>query len=618
MSGLLTVVKRVPPLSLWLLLGGVTLSACASNAATPRGTMEAASTAVSAPPVAATPRPTEPRASYHFLRGHLAELSQDFDGAVQQYQAAIGIDGTSDFLKTRLAVLYFTMGDTTHALSYAEQVRPAGVRDAQTLSQLAGIYAGSGQRDKALEIYDRAIAVDAERAEAHFSKGLLLTNLKRYEQAEAAFQEGLKVAPNSPLAHYYLGRLALERREPAQAITSFERAIEANPTFEQAYLSLGAVHEASHSPERAVTLYRRYLDQVNPQSREVRQQLIRLYLQGRSYPDALRELEATTAHDPTDLDAQLRMSLILGEMKEYPKALAKLEAILKERPDELRVRDYQALMFEENKQFDRAKQAYEDNLAREANYYDSRLHYGFLLYRQKQWAEAAEQLKAALRLNPKQADGHLLLGLTYLQSEQPDLAAKVFEEAVTHHPTNADLFFNLGTAYDKLNRFDDVVRAMERSLQLDPKHADALNYLGYTYADRGVKVEEAVTLTQRAVALKPENGYYVDSLAWAFFKQGRLADALTEMKRAVSLVGEDPVLFEHLGDIYLKQNQKSEAREAWLHSLELDPKNGKLLERFRASGLTDEIAEERIRQAQQKPPSASTAIPPASGPSSSQ
>lgn len=618
MPELRTHVKRSPPVSLWLLVGGITLSACASNAAAPRGTLEAAATVVNPPPVPAVARPTEPRASYHFLRGYLAELSQDFDAAVHQYKAAIGIDGTSDFLKTRLAALYFTIGDTTHAMSYAEQVRPGSVHDAQTLSQLAGIYAGSGQREKALEIYDRAIAVDPERAEAYFSKGLLLTNLKRYEQAEVAFQAGLKVAPNSPLAHYYLGRLALERREPAQAITAFERAIEANPSFEQAYLSLGAVHEASHSPERAVALYRRYLEQVNPQSREVRQQLIRLYLQGRSYPEALRELEATTVQDPSDLDAQLRMSLILGEMKEYPKALAKLDAILKERPDELRVRDYQALMFEENKQFDRAKQAYEDNLARDANYYDSRLHYGFLLYRQKHWGEAAEQLKAALRLNPTQADGHLLLGLTYLQAEQPDLAAKVFEEGVTHHPSNADLFFNLGTAYDKLNRFDDVVRAMERSLQIDPKHADALNYLGYTYADRGVKVDEAVALTQRAVALKPENGYYIDSLAWAFFKKGRLADALTEMKRAVSLVGDDPVIFEHLGDIYLKQNQKSEARDAWLHSLELDPKNGKLLDRFRANGLTDEVAEERIRQAQQKSPVSSTATTPAAGSSSPQ
>jgi uncharacterized protein HemY len=77
-------------------------------------------------------------------------------------------------------------------------------------------------------------------------------------------------------------------------------------------------------------------------------------------------------------------------------------------------------------------------------------------------------------------------------------------------------------------------------------------------------------------------------------------EALAEMKRAVALAGDDPVLYEHLGDIYAKQRNFTEAREAWLRALELDPSNSKLMERFRELGMGDPAQEERIQQAKQR------------------
>ncbi len=72
------------------------------------------------------------------------------------------------------------------------------------------------------------------------------------------------------------------------------------------------------------------------------------------------------------------------------------------------------------------------------------------------------------------------------------------------------------------------------------------------------------------------------------------------MKRALTLAGNDPVLYEHLGDIYAKQQNLSEAREAWLHALELDPSNTKLMDRFRDLGMGDPANEDRIQQAKRR------------------
>jgi Flp pilus assembly protein TadD len=179
------------------------------------------------------------------------------------------------------------------------------------------------------------------------------------------------------------------------------------------------------------------------------------------------------------------------------------------------------------------------------------------------------------------------------------MAIQTFKQGLDSHPENVDLRFNLGTAYDKLGRFSDVVREMEAVLELNPNHTDTLNYLGYSYADRGMNIDEALSLTQRAVALKPDNGYYVDSLGWALFKMGRVEEALVEIKRAAELVKNDPVIFEHMGEIYLLQNDRDKAKQAWLRSIELNPKNGKLQDRFREEGFGDPL--ESMLDLQPKP-----------------
>ncbi len=551
-------------------------------------------------PQARATTPADARAYYHFLNGYRAELSQDQEKAILEYQLALRGDPTSIFLKSRIAALLFSTGQLAAAVEFADRIPITDVSDAATLVQLAGIYAGSGQTEKALDLYDQAILKDPDESDSYFSKGVLLVNLKRLEEAERAFEQGIEKAKDSPVGYYYLGRIEVEAKQFDRAILHFERAISTNATFEPAYMALASIYESQQDRANAIAVYRKYLQVVNPHSKEGRQHLVRLYLYDKSYKEALSELEKVLVDNPDDLDAQLRSGLIYGELKDYPKAIERLNKILMERPTELRIRDYLGLMYEEVKEYDKAIQAYETNLKIQPTYVDGHLHMGFLFYRLKRSEDAILHLNETVKLNPKQGDAHLLLGLTYLQNEQYALASQAFENGIVHNPENPDLHFNLGTAYDKLNRFDDVVRAMESTLRLDPKYSDALNYLGYSYAERGIKIPEAISLIRRAISLKPNNGYYVDSLGWALFKMGELDEARAETIKATALVKDDPVIYEHLGEIYLKQNLIQEAREAWLRSLELDPSNLKLIERYREKGFGDPTLEERVQQAKRR------------------
>ena len=100
-----------------------------------------------------------------------------------------------------------------------------------------------------------------------------------------------------------------------------------------------------------------------------------------------------------------------------------------------------------------------------------------------------------------------------------------------------------------------------------------MNFIGYSYADRGIRLEEAEHLIVEALKIKPDNGYILDSLGWVHFKRNKIESALTHLKRALELLPGDANIMEHLGDVYLKIGRDQEALEQYRKALSLDPDN---------------------------------------------
>ncbi|HEX6864328.1 MAG TPA: tetratricopeptide repeat protein, partial [Thermoanaerobaculia bacterium] len=139
--------------------------------------------------------------------------------------------------------------------------------------------------------------------------------------------------------------------------------------------------------------------------------------------------------------------------------------------------------------------------------------------------------------------------------------------------------FLLGVAYERTEQRGKAVTEFRRVLELDPDFHAALNYLGYTYAESGENLEEALSLVGRAVALEPDNGSYVDSLGWTYYQLGRHEQARDILERAVRLEPADATLQEHLGDVYVALGQKERAREAYRRALELADDNAEQVQR---------------------------------------
>lgn len=167
----------------------------------------------------------------------------------------------------------------------------------------------------------------------------------------------------------------------------------------------------------------------------------------------------------------------------------------------------------------------------------------------------------------------------YQRLERYEESIPILEKLAANNPGQVISGFLLGAAYERTGQRDKAVAEFRRVLQVEPDFHAALNYLGYTFAEAGVNLEEALTLVSRAVALEPDNGAYVDSLGWAYYRLGRPEQARSYLERAARLEPEDATLQEHLGDVYVALGQTDRARQAYERALALEGDNAEQVRR---------------------------------------
>jgi tetratricopeptide (TPR) repeat protein len=165
---------------------------------------------------------------------------------------------------------------------------------------------------------------------------------------------------------------------------------------------------------------------------------------------------------------------------------------------------------------------------------DRQIHLGLaqMFERHKRWAEAEAELAAAEKLVEDEA------GAEYV-------------------------YFLRGALHERQKKYDLAEAEFRRVLEINPESALALNYLGYMFADQNMKLDEAVKLIERALDIDPYNGAYLDSLGWAYFRQGKLELAEEYLLRALQRLSRDPTIHDHLGDVYFKTGRFDLAEKAW-------------------------------------------------------
>lgn len=447
-----------------------------------------------------------------------------------------------------LAQLYSDKGDYAKAIDLLKELT-AQEPSSQLLATLAEAYERAGDTGNAVAAYRRAIEREASNTDLRHRLAQTLISAGRYADAITEYQVIARLNPEDLQAHIRLSQLHRHRGEFREA--------------EAALVKAGEL--AADNPE--VGLSRALLSEAEGKFAEATQ--------------ALSDLVATTTRAGgryTEQERHTRAILLeqLGQLhrrrEQFDTAVQTFDLMM-ELGEESTLRAYSQIIetLRQARRLDAALQRAQEAVERFADMTSLRLQLATLHGDRGELEQGVEMARSLLGGQPADREVHLSLAQIYERNKRYPEAEQALAEAEKLSNGRDDLefvYFLRGAINERQKKYEQAEREFRKALELNPTSALTLNYLGYMLADRGVKLEESVELVKRALALDPYNGAYLDSLGWAYFRQGKYELAEDYLRRAVERVSRDPVIHEHLGDLYEKLGRLELAEKHWERSLE--------------------------------------------------
>ncbi|HEX8569486.1 MAG TPA: tetratricopeptide repeat protein [Caulobacteraceae bacterium] len=202
----------------------------------------------------------------------------------------------------------------------------------------------------------------------------------------------------------------------------------------------------------------------------------------------------------------------------------------------------------------------------------ARARLAYVLQEQGRTEEALQAAQSAAALAPSELALQSTYGALLMEVGRNDEAVTLFDRLLAKDAADDwRTWYLRGTAHERAGRWNDAQRDLQHALKLAPEEPEVLNYLGYSWVDRGERLQEALGMIERAVQLRPRSGAIVDSLGWAKYRLGQFEEAVELLERAAELEPGDPTINDHLGDAYWRTGRKVEAHFQWRRVLTLEP-----------------------------------------------
>ena len=522
----------------------------------------------------------------HFVEGMAFEENGEMDRALESYRKVLNVDPGQSDLASRVAVLLIRQENFPQAIDVLKDALKANPNDAEPYRQLAFIYAKYLKKmDQAVDYANRAIALNPRDIETY--QRLVEIELAAGEEKKAleVLDRAAKVRSDDANFWVRLGKLYAVILYKTDSPPKPDELKRVNEVFKKA---------AEHANDDPAVL--KDVADYYASSQQLKE-AIALYL---------RVLEL----QPDDANAREKLATGFILTNQRGKAVEMLEQIIKQHPEKYQPYDLLAQVLDEEgrslqraNRLDEAKATfakvaanYEQSLLINPNHAGTYLRLAELLLGPlKDPERAVKFLTEARRRFAGAPEIAYYLAIAQREAKQIQQAVATFEEALheaeldqDNEIVNAKFYFNYGATAEQAGLYEKAADLLHKSIALDPANAaEAYNYLGYMWADHNMHLDEAEETIRRALEIDPNNGSYLDSLGWVEFRKGKFDQALADLLRAAKNIDrEDPIVFEHIGDTYLKLNRVPEALESWQKALKLDPKNKSLADKIERTKTT--------------------------------
>ena len=510
-----------------------------------------------------------PGAYQHYIQAQLLSNDGRTEDAVDELRRALASDGASPYLRTRLAEELLTLGRVDEAREEVEAALHLDVEFPEAYVDLARVRQRLGDGPGAQAALERALAIDPTCEDAYV--GLAALHQERGDRArtEQTWRDLARAVPSSAHAHFQLGRALAARGDVRAAEVELARAVDLDPGAHDARVELAELLQGDGRTDDAVA----QLDQAWARSGDLKdaERLVRLQVAaGRSA--AARELIDHLEDEGGGAERRLEIGWMRLATGQIERALKLAEELLRN-GESAGARLLYGAALEDDGRADAALAQLKRVPAQSTHFAAAQARVGRLLSGSGRYREAIDLLARAIGvLAGDEADPlNDLLARVHERAGDAAQALRVLESALRRRPQSEALALSLGSAYLRAGRWERAIELLRGVLKRDPDSVVALNFVGYALADRGVELDEARKLLERARALRPSDGGVLDSLGWLEVKRGRLDEAERLLVRADRLAPGDPEILDHLGELYVRKSDRARALEAYRRALAHKP-----------------------------------------------
>jgi tetratricopeptide (TPR) repeat protein len=489
---------------------------------------------------------------------------------------------------TEIAIAAQSPNDALTAVQLWQQFAPHSDRASQLSASLL-IVSGKPEDAKATLQSELAKVPEEQRGDAILSLQALLSRGPNRVGALNVLKDLTVNDQDRPETQLAIARQQLIADDPQGAKASLEKALQLRPDYLPAALTLARM--GPEERKEGIASFEKYL-QKNPKSHDARLALAQLYLSSDRLDDAQKQFEIMRKNDPKDLSPLMALALINVQKKQFDKAQDYLNQYAKAAEatpgaDPGQAYIYLAQLALEQKN-DAAATQWLDKIPRTSQQYlPAQITRAQLLAKQGQVDQARALLANLQSSDPRdialiaRTDAALLFEAKRYPEAEANLA-----KAVAAFPDDPDLVYDYAMAAEKNGHYDTMEAQLRTLMRTQPDNPQAYNALGYSLVDRNQRLDEAVKLIERAVALAPNDAFIMDSLGWAKFRQGNSAEAAKILKHAYDLQ-PNAEIGAHLGEVQWKSGQQEQARATWRQAQKLEPDNDTLVKTLKRLQVND-------------------------------
>jgi tetratricopeptide (TPR) repeat protein len=519
-----------------------------------------------------------------YLKGVYLESESDLYNAYQYYLYAAARDPDRARILLRLSKVAVAMGDYDGAKKHCEDLIARREYGTEARIMLAEAEYRLGNRERSLALLtELRNDVDAPKFEILKFIAKINLDLKRPDEALRVLEEASRLPDADFYVFYELGLLAADAGKPQEALEALGEAIEIDPDFANAHLARARLYIDTHSASEAKREYREVL-RIEPFNREALSGLADILYATGEFADGADLFKPLYREGRLDEGGRIIYGRFLYKAGRVDSALSVFGELIKavgEKPPLLRVVSEIEV---ERGHFKTAFGYLKKLVELEPDRFENYIGLLLMIHRVAPGPSSPEEElvlgdaeerayleRAEERVDAGSAEQNLLMGSILRKAAETQRAERYLLRAEGLEPKNREAALELATLYGQLGRYDEALRRVVPLYNENSEDASLANFYGYLLAEKGDSLDVAEKLLDKALSKEPQNGYFLDSLGWIKFKKGQFREALEVLLGAADRASEDAVIWEHIGDTFLKLNESAKALEAYQKSLAIDP-----------------------------------------------